>query len=247
MINIVIPMAGEGRRFVEAGYSEPKPFVDVAGAPMIERVLENLYMPDTKFILIARTSHVRSHEEIMRGLQSRYAIKLLMIDKLTDGAACTVLLSSRLINADTPLLIANSDAVIDINISDFINDSDKRELDGSILTFPADHPKWSYAAIDDDGLVNRVVEKEVISPHATAGYYYFRSGREFINSAAEMISYNERVKNEFYVAPAYNYAIAAGAKFGIYGMTEEQMHGLGTPEDLLDYLKLTEREQAAAV
>ena len=135
MINIVIPMAGAGSRFAKAGYKNPKPFIDVLGKPMICHVLDNLNIPDAKFILLTRFEHYNNEQETVKWIKSNYKVEFVMIDKLTEGAACTVLHAHRLINNDTPLLIANSDQIVDMDISEYINDSKKRGLDGSVLCF----------------------------------------------------------------------------------------------------------------
>ena len=236
MINIVIPMAGAGSRFAKAGYDKPKPFIDVLGKPMICHVLDNLNMPDAKFILLARAEHYSNEQETVNWIKKNYNVEFVLIDKLTEGAACTVLYAHRLINNDTPLLIANSDQIVDMNIEDYINDSEKRSLDGSVLCFEDNDKKWSYAKLDENGLITEIREKEVISENATVGIYYFNKGRDFVENAIDMIVRNERVNNEFYVAPVYNYAIGQGKKFGIYTIDKTQMHGTGTPEDLDKYI-----------
>jgi dTDP-glucose pyrophosphorylase len=238
VINIVIPMAGLGSRFSNAGYEKPKPFIDVKGKPMIARVMENLSVDNARYILIARKEHVEQELELINKLKDSYDIEFVLIDKLTEGAACTVLHAHKHINTEMPLLIANSDQIIDININEFLDDCAKRKLDGSILTFQSNDPKWSYAKLDMSGMVTEVKEKKVISEFATVGIYLFSKGRLFVESGIDMIVRNDRVNNEFYVCPAYNYAIHNGAKIGIYNIKEEQMHGTGTPEDLSKYLEL---------
>jgi dTDP-glucose pyrophosphorylase len=141
-----------------------------------------------------------------------------------------------MINNEDPLMLANSDQIVEADLNRFIEDCDARNLDGSILTFHADHPKWSYAKVDESGYLVHLREKEVISEHATVGLYYFRRGKDFVNSAIEMIANNDRVNNEFYTAPAYNYSLQAGLKIGIYEIKESEMFGLGTPEDLDIYV-----------
>lgn len=237
MLNIVIPMAGAGSRFVDAGFSTPKPFVDVCGVVMIERVLNNLKIDNARYILIVRDEHLVSEKSSFERLRKEYNCEILTVDKLTEGAASTILLSCWLINNDEPLLLANSDQIVEMDIGVFINDSIERKLDGSILTFPANHTKWSYAKVDDEGHLVELREKEVISKHATVGLYYYQRGRDFVNSAIQMIANNDRVNNEFYTAPAYNYSVQNGLKIGILDIEESQMYGLGTPEDLDIYIK----------
>ena len=237
-INIVIPMAGQGSRFSEAGYKKPKPFIDVAGEPMIERVIKNLNFPNANFILICRKEHLLKERDLADMLVEKYKVKFIELDSLTEGTACTVLFARKLINNDTPLLIANSDQLVDISISDFIIDNFNRSLAGSILCFLDKelNPKWSFAKTDLKGFVSEVKEKEVISNNATVGIYLFSKGSIFVNSAIDMIVRNDRVNNEFYTCPVYNYAINDGHKFGIFNIEFKDMHGLGTPDDLNKYL-----------
>ena len=239
-INIVIPMAGLGSRFANEGYGKPKPFIDVNGKPMIVRVLENLNYPNAKYILIARKEHLEQEKILVKQIEKDYNVTFIGIDKLTEGTACTVLYARKYINTDVPLLIANSDQLVDGSIEDYINDCFDRKLDGSILTFRDKelNRKWSFAKIDSNNLVIQVKEKEAISEFATVGIYLFSKGNEFVNAAIDMIVENDRVNNEFYTCPVYNYLISNSAKIGIYNIAQEAMHGIGTPEDLNEYLKL---------
>ncbi|EAJ6954627.1 lipopolysaccharide biosynthesis protein [Campylobacter jejuni subsp. jejuni] len=232
-MNIVIPMAGLGSRFAKAGFDKPKPFIDVLDKPMIVRVLENLKYKDARYILIARKEHLTKEKKLVDEIKNNFNVEFIPIDKLTEGTACTVLYARKYINNDMPLMIANSDQIVDINIADFINDSFKRGLDGSILTFidKEKNPKWSFAKLNND-LVVEIKEKEAISEFATVGIYFFNKGKIFIESAIDMIIENDRVNNEFYTCPVYNYAIKSGAKIGIYNIDFSKMHGIGTPEDL---------------
>ncbi|MEJ7559234.1 MAG: glycosyltransferase family 2 protein [Pedobacter sp.] len=240
MINIVIPMAGLGSRFANAGYLKPKPFIDVAEKPMITRVMDNLFYPDANFILIGREEHFNTESEIVEEIKSRYNATFISLDQLTEGTACTVLFSRHIIDNEFPLLIANSDQLVDISVEDFINDCLNRNLDGSIMTFTdlELNPKWSFAKINDAGIVTEVQEKKVISEFATIGIYLFRRGKDFVDGALEMIENNDRVNNEFYTCPVYNYSISHGMKIGIFNIDFDQMHGLGTPEDLEKYLAI---------
>lgn len=243
-------MAGKGSRFVKAGYSKPKPFIDTGnGIPMIQRVVENLmpYEPH-RFIFLAR----RDHEDYIRQYMS-FATDVIYVDEVTEGAACTVLLAKQLINNSDGLIIANSDQLVvwndgnkvvtDVcnpgfywkesnNIQDMINYSIANG-DACIATFNSNHTKWSYAKIRDDGFVGEVAEKQVISDNATVGIYYFDEGRFFVRAAEQMISNNIRVNNEFYVCPSFNEMVE---HFGVNIYPVRTMIGLGTPEDLEKYL-----------
>ena len=239
MINVVIPMAGLGSRFSKAGYKDPKPFIMAKGRRLIEIVLDNLSLQDARYILIARKEHLDARLDDINEIRSKYNVDFIFLDKLTEGAACTVLAAHREINNDTPLLLANSDQYIHAPVSSFISDAVERNLDGSILTFVDSErdPKWSFARLNDSGFVEEVKEKSPISDFATVGLYYFAKGSDFVGSAIDMIVANDRVNNEFYTCPVYNYGIASGQKIGIYNIPENAMYGLGTPADLDVFLQ----------
>ena len=166
-------------------------------------------------------------------------MEFVSIEGLTEGTACTVLHARKQINNDTPLLIANSDQIVDMAMADFIDDSQRRGLDGSILTFidAQRDPKWSFARLDANGLVAEVQEKKAISEFATVGIYYYQRGRDFVNAALDMFIARDRVNNEYYTCPTYNYAIREGLKIGLFNIDQSHMHGLGTPQDLQHYLQ----------
>ena len=241
--NIVIPMAGAGSRFAIAGYTKPKPFIDVLGKPMIVRVLENLTCKGARYILIARDEDLDQEKEQVKKIIADYPVVFHSIGHLTEGAACTVLHAREFINNDKPVIIANSDQIVDINFQDYVNDCLERSLDGSIMTFkdPEKDTKWSFARTNSDNLVEEVREKVPISDLATVGIYMFRRGRDYIEAAIDMIVQNDRVNHEFYVCPVYNYAINNGNSIGIYDIFFEAMHGLGTPEDLNLYIDLLKK------
>ncbi|MEM9274417.1 MAG: glycosyltransferase family 2 protein [Cyanobacteria bacterium P01_F01_bin.143] len=233
-VTVVIPMAGMGSRFVKQGYEKPKPFIDVLGKTMIEQVMDNLAIPRAKYVLLARREHIEQEPEIVSRLQKRDNVKILPVEELTEGTACTVLLARQEIDSEAPLLIANCDQLVEFQCADFIRDCLERDLDGSILVFKDAemNPKWSFARTDANGMVLEVKEKVAISDLATVGIYLFSKGNDFITSALDMIVHNDRVNGEFYTCPAYNYAIANGKKIGVFEIPSEAMHGLGTPEDL---------------
>jgi len=241
MINVIIPMAGMGSRFVDKGYSKPKPFIEFRNKPMVEHVLENLKIPNAQYFLIARKEHVDIEYKAVKNIEKNYKAQFIVIDKLTEGTACSVLYARKFINNNTPLLIANSDQIIDVDINRFVDDCYDRNLDGSILTFidKERNSKWSFAKIDKNRFVTEVKEKVPISEYATVGIYLFSKGYDFVNGAIDMIVNNDRVNNEFYTCPVYNYLIKEKKKIGVFNISQEEMHGIGTPEDLAKYIRST--------
>ena len=234
-------MAGAGSRFSDAGYKDPKPLISVHGRTMIQVVIENLTpsIPH-RFIFICQKAHVEAHA--LRSKLSVWAPDCAMveIDGMTEGAACTVLAAKALINNDCPLMIANSDQFVDININDYLGALRNSDWEGLIMTMRANDPKWSYVGLGSNSLVKHVVEKEVISDEATVGIYNFCHGCSFVQAAEEMIVKDQRVNGEFYVAPTYNSLISNGHKVGIYNVGSEGagMYGLGIPPDLEAFLAL---------
>ena len=228
-INIVIPMAGFGSRFAKAGYTFPKPLIDINGKPMIQLVVENLNIEGNYIFIVQREHYSKYCLKYLLNLIAPNCI-IICIDNVTDGAARSVLLAEKYIDNNSPLLIANSDQYVDWSSSEFLYNMANELVDGGISTFESLHPKWSYVHLDNNGFVDQVKEKEVISNKATTGIYHWSKGSDFVKYAKQMIEKNIRVNNEFYVAPVYNQAIADGKKFKIKDCTS--MHGLGTPEDL---------------
>lgn len=230
MINIVIPMAGRGSRFAEAGYRNPKPLIDIFGHPMIEYVTKNITPEkEHKLIYICQKEHMDKYKLADKLWRMSPGCEIITIDYVTEGAACTVLLAEKYIDNDDELMIANSDQFVNIDINVYLRVIG--ENDGLIMTMPAGDPKWSYIKYDTKGYVKAVREKEVISNEATVGIYNYKHGRDFVMFAHQMIEKDIRVNNEFYVAPVYNEMIEAGRKI-VYHNVGKHMFGLGTPGDL---------------
>jgi HAD superfamily hydrolase (TIGR01509 family) len=233
-MNILVPMAGAGSRFAIAGYTFPKPLIEVRGKPMIQVVVDNVNI-NAKYTYIVRTEHSQKYNLKYLLNMMTPGCNVIEIDTLTEGAACTTLLAEQFINDNNPLLIVNSDQFIEWNSGNFMYTMTSGDTDGGILTFPNSHPKWSYVKTDENGYVNELAEKKVISNKATVGIYYWSNGSEYVKYAKQMISKNIRVNNEFYIAPVYNEAIADGKKIKTFDV--DKMWGLGTPEDLNYFLE----------
>ena len=232
-LNVLIPMAGAGSRFQQAGYTLPKPIIDINGKTMIEKVVENLNL-EAHFIFITQKSHREKYnlDLILNSLSSNCTI--IDIDGITEGAACTTLLAKKYINSDDPLLISNSDHFYEWNSEEFHDFCLNKDTDGNITVFNDTDPKWSFAKLDEDNYIKEVAEKKPISNIATAGVYQWKKGSDYVKYAEQMIEKNIRVNNEFYVCPVLNEAIADGKKFKVFFVN--RMWGLGTPEDLNYFL-----------
>jgi len=233
-MNVLIPMAGAGSRFAQAGYTFPKPLIEVRGKPMIQVVVENLNV-EAHFIFLVQKEHYEKYN--LKQLLNLIApgCDIIQVDGLTEGAACTTLLAKDLINNDNPLLMANSDQFVEWNSNECLYAFTADSIDGGIVSFKATHPKWSFAKVGDDGFVTEVAEKNPISDNATVGIYFWKKGSDYVKYAEEMISKNIRTNNEFYVCPVFNEAIQDGKKIRLKQI--ERMWGIGTPEDLNYFLE----------
>jgi|TARA_B110000908_G_C10231529_1_gene440865 HAD superfamily hydrolase (TIGR01509 family) len=232
-MNVLIPMAGAGSRFAEAGYTFPKPLIDVNGMPMIQKVVENLGL-EANYIFVVQKEHREKY--FLDAMLSLIApgCTVVEVDGITEGAACTALLAKEFIDSDAPLFFANSDQYVEWDPIEFMYNMQETNADGGIVTFNATHPKWSFAKVDESGLVTEVAEKKPISTQATVGYYYWKSGSDFVKYAEQMIEKDVRVNGEFYVCPVFNEAIEDCKAIRIH--EAKAMWGLGTPEDLNNYL-----------
>lgn len=232
-LNVLIPMAGAGSRFTEAGYIFPKPLIEVNGNPMIQEVVNNLSIT-ANYIYVVQKEHFEKYhlDYLLNAITPN--CQIVQVDSITDGAAITALMAKELIDNNNPLILANSDQIIDWNSRDFLYELYNKNADGGIAIFKSNHPKWSYAKMDSFNLVSEVAEKKPISEHATVGIYYWKHGSDFVKYAEQMIEKNIRTNDEFYICPVYNEAILDNKK--IYGISVKNMWGIGTPEDLNYYL-----------
>jgi dTDP-glucose pyrophosphorylase len=227
-------MAGAGSRFAQAGYTFPKPLIDVRGKPMIQVVVDNLNI-EAHFIFLVQKEHYEKYN--LKHLLNLIApgCDVVQVDGITQGAACSTLLAKEYINNDEPLVMANSDQFVEWNSNEVMYAWSADNIDGGILTFKATHPKWSFAKVDEAGFVSEVAEKNPISDNATVGVYYWKKGSDYVKYAEQMIEKDIRTNNEFYVCPVFNEAIVDGKKIRIKEISK--MWGLGTPEDLNYFLQ----------
>lgn len=235
-MNVLIPMAGAGSRFEKAGYTFPKPLIEVNGKPMIQAVVENLNI-DARHIFIVQKSHCEKYN--LKNMLNVIApnCKVVEVDGVTQGAACTTLLAKEFINNDEPLLMANSDQYVEWDSNEFMYSMTGDTIDAGILTFESTHPKWSFVKLNKNGFVEQVAEKNPISNRATVGIYYWTKGSDYVKYAEQMISKDIRHNGEFYVCPVFNQAIQDDKNIKIFNVDSNKMWGLGTPEDLNYFLE----------
>lgn len=233
MLQIVVPLGGKALRFQERGYTFPKPLVEIGHCSMIELVLRNLAPPAPyQYTFICRKENLTEFflGDMLRLLEP--GSRIIPIERDTAGALCSVFLAIDDLDLNEELLIANGDQYIEGGLDPFYAACRATEVDGCILTFSASHPRWSFVKTDAAGRVRAVAEKRPISKQATAGLYYFRRAGDFIQAAEKMLVKGLTTAGQFFVAPVYNELILAGKNVTTYHLAENQMHSLGTPEDV---------------
>jgi NDP-sugar pyrophosphorylase family protein len=239
-IQLVIPMAGLGQRFVDANYKILKPLIPIHGVPMIQLVIDNLMSNKIgHVILIAQRETIEevNLREILGNLT--VPLTIVAVERLTEGPADTVRLAKPVIDNRLPVVIANSDQFVNARLDNFYDMLMVNEDTTAILTMEDSDPKWSYVEINKDGHVVSVKEKLVISNQATVGIYGFSSANLVWDAFSAMWANDDRTNGEFYVAPSYTYLALAEIPIKLInlGPISSVMYGLGTPLDLESFIK----------
>lgn len=236
-LNILIPMAGSGQRFIDQGYLNPKPLIDVDGIPMIQLAVKTLGL-DGHYIFITRKSHKMT--DLLTNLVPGCSI--IEIDEVTSGATATALVAKDLINNDTPLVVTNCDQALDWDDEDFIRYVSSMEHDGCLVTYKSTDLKNSFAKVEN-GVVTEVVEKKPLGDEALIGVHHWTKGSTFVEAAEWLVdNFKEMGYAEPYVSLVYQRMIELGAKVVSYRISDEGFMPLGTPQDLTNYLQRTSHE-----
>lgn len=237
-MKVVMPMAGLGSRFKVDGYDIPKPLIKVNEKTLVEHSVESLNI-DGDYIFITRKFDDEKHnEELSKILKKLKPNSVeIRIDQPTKGAVETVMFARTLINNNDELIITNCDQILEWDSYAFIQESRKTDVDGSVLLFFSSDSKNSFALIGDNGLVLKIVEKEVISNDALVGVHYWKRGCDFVRTGDMLISDFEKMgKKECYVSESYSYLIKEGKRIIGVRIPSNQFIPLGTPKDLSIYL-----------
>jgi len=237
-MNIIVPMAGKGQRFLDKDYKQPKPLIDVLGKTMIERTLQSLNIKGNYIFIVQKEHYTLQIPYILNNAVDK--CKIIISDKLTQGQACSVLLAEEYINNDDELLIVNSDNYFIYDkkqFLDYLNYVRISNIDGLIFTFIDKQKRthWSFAKVDNDNNVIKLEEKIPISDFALNGVFYFKKGADFVKYAKLMIEKDIKINNEFYVAPIFNEMILDRKIIKNYLI--EDMISMGTPEELEEFKK----------
>jgi len=232
----VIPTAGGDDAFKDRGFPYCKPLTEIHGRPLIEHVWQGLLpLRAARHVFVIRKEDARRAHlaDVLRLMDPGCAV--VTTDGPTAGAACTALLAIEHIEPDRELVIANGDQVFACDLGEAVADFRARDLDGGTVVFDSVHPRWSFVRVGSDGLVTEAAEKRPISRHATAGFYYFRRGADFVRAAEAMIRKDAQVNGAFYVCPAFNEMILNHARIGVFPIPRDAYTSLATPQNVDEY------------
>ena len=230
--NLLIPIAGRGKRFVDAGYKVPKQFIRIGKKQLIDISIDCFDINACNLIFVVRDDQI-SNFNVDKILKLKYGedITIVVTDGMTDGSVSSCLLAEEHINNNIPLFIHT----LDIEFAPVVRPEQicQSDSDGLLLTFKSNSSNYSYALLNEENSVIRTAEKKVISDQACVGIYYFKTGKLFCESAKEMIERNIRTNNEFYISPLYNILIEKNLT--VKTKSVEKMHIFGTPKEFEFY------------
>ena len=240
-IHIIMPMAGEGSRFTNEGWSTPKPLIRLDGKALFERAINSIVLEGihVNYSFIVRQEHIDKYS-IDSEVWALYPdANIFPVEKTTRGAVETCLLAENVIETDEAVVIMDCDLEFkskDLNkaITEILSEPAKMTDGGLLVSFEAQEPRYSYAEIDAQNVVIRTAEKEVISNHALCGAYFFSKADSFLYAAKKLMNEADFDKPEFYVSLLYNYLIGRGETVKL--ITLDEYHSYGTPEELKHYL-----------
>lgn len=241
-LHIIMPMAGEGTRFSKAGWTTPKPLIELRGVPLFRRAIDSVAIKgiEMKYSFIVRQEHIdKQHiDELIKAIQPDACV--FSVQKTTRGAVETCLVAESAIDDEDAVVVMDCDLEFRSErynelVAKALSVSADEADGGALVSFESDNPRYSYAEVDDDGHVLRTAEKDPISSHALCGAYFFGSGKDFKRIAHQLLEDGTHGKAEFYVSLLYNYLLDEGKVIRL--ATMEEYYSYGTPEELLFYSK----------
>ncbi|MFM2230554.1 MAG: hypothetical protein RL607_1812 [Bacteroidota bacterium] len=238
MLKIIIPLAGSSELYTNAGFSYPKPLVEIDGKPMIQVVIEQFQSITEPFqaVFILKDEDVRKFhlDNTIRLLAPNSEIVKLKND--TKGALCSILMTIDSLSDDDRILVLNGDQIINHNFQSILQSFDERKADVGIVTFPSVHPRWSYARIEQ-GEVVQTAEKNPISNAAIAGFYFFAKAQDFFANAFQCILDDVQINGNFFTSSVINEYILKNQKVLDFGINKTDYHSFYAPQNLQEYLK----------
>ena len=240
-LHVIMPMAGEGSRFLKEGWTTPKPLIELNGIPLFKRAIGSVAVEGApmKYSFIVRKEHIDKYnidEQIKAILPEA---NVFFVEKTTRGAVETCLIAESVIDDADGIVVMDCDLEFRSKgytegIKTILQQPVEQANGGMLVSFESSEPRYSYAEVDENMIVKRTAEKEVISNHALCGAYFFSTGKGFLSAAHRLLNEPVFTKPEFYVSLLYNYLFANGETVKL--ATMEDYRSYGTPEELKRYL-----------
>lgn len=235
MINILLPSMGGSLFFKESYF--PKPLIEIQGKTILEIVMDNFNSisgGQMIYVFSQKDCNEFHLDSSVRILDQKS--KVLSLKNQTAGALCTAMITIEYIDNEAPLIIANSDQVIDVDYNKVIDYFKNEQADAGVITFPNIHPRWSYVRLEDNCVIE-VAEKRPLSNRAVAGFYYYKHGSEFIEAAKRVILKQNCIDGKYYISSSLNEMVLMGKKVMQYEIGQEQYHSFYSPEKIREYEK----------
>jgi hypothetical protein len=205
------------------------------GEILVERFVKACGGLAAKLVFAVRTQEMRKYRIDSVIALAAPGSAVVPIAGETQGAACTALLCIQHLDPKDELLILNSNEFLDIDYTATIEGFRRQAYDAAVVTFHSIHPRYSYVQLDDAGLITEAAEKHPISRHATAGFYWFRQGGDFIDAAQDMIRKDAHVDGKFFISLVFNELVLKQKRMGVTEVESRHYHPLKSQRQLLNY------------
>lgn len=233
MINVLLPAMGTSSFFKDSFF--PKPLYEICGKTMLELVVENYscIVPKSYIFIFSQEDCRKFHLDSSAKMLTPTS-KVIKLENQTAGALCTCLMAIDYIDGSTPLLVVNSDQIIEVDYGDVLQHFDEVGVDAGVITFPSIHPRWSYAKKQGNEVVE-VAEKRPLSKDAIAGFYYYRKGSDFVKAAKSVLLKQNALEGQYYISATLNELILMGKKVGYFDIEKEQYKSFYSPIKIKEY------------
>lgn len=233
MINVLLPAMGTSSFFQDSYF--PKPLTEICGKTMLELVVDDYKKlePENYIFVFADNDCRKFHLDCSVKILTQ-ASQVIKLQNNTAGALCTCLLAIDYVNNELPLIIANSDQIIDVDYWEVIGHFNKCGAEAGVITFPSIHPRWSYARIVNNEVVE-VAEKKPVSKNAIAGFYYYRHGEDFVRAAKKALLKQNNLDGKYYISASINELILMGKKVGHFEIEKDQYNSFYSPAKIKEY------------
>jgi NDP-sugar pyrophosphorylase family protein len=229
---------GGPAQFDSEEFQYPKPLIEIDGRPLIEQVVRCFdgIEQEKQYIFVVNSDDCKQyHLDSVLELITGHGCVIIQLEKPTQGAACSALMAIEYIDNNEPLIISNSDHIIDYDLNLVLERFEKRRVDAGTICFESVHPKWSFVRLDENEKIVETAEKHPLSRDAIAGFYYFRKGNDFVRSAMAMIQKDANVNGFYYVAPVINELVLENKNLEIFRIPFTAYHNFYSPHTIKEY------------